>query len=653
MKSTIAPGNAFVLVEWCSLLLQYLRDVPQQSTQWVLDVISADARLLETCLGTAAKGNIKHSAIIVTRRALRAVFSSEQGEDILRSSVTRLTGDSSSGQKNAPFLGVISGVCFRMESGRPVMEDVKIKVWKYYAKEIIGSRTPIPDHVSNGLYDFISSFATNEDLETEVWPQLEKSILRSPEIVFSGVIPPLCSAIPAHIDLSEVFTSRFVKPLLSNLKSTNSTIRNGTIQAFQSLISRCRVEKSLLKAAEEVMAPLKTNKITNAEQRALHAQLPSAFPNLPELSQTIVRGFVQVFSREASEIALEPEIKAFCKHLSSLVESGTSVNDEVSNAVSKGCGDKRVSFRKLWLTNVCEFLWSFKTEVLCTAQLSPFLRQVIGKLQQSFDEIVANPLPSSQSGIVSLGYIMTALSVKLKGQKDSSDGLFVNCGKITSQSLAMSPKPSFLLNAKILTKLTSKEDLTWLIRALSAVSTEPVFQESDSATRNAWGQGFIYVVCGSNIPPTVRKEATHALTQCYLKSPRLIGETINKALWHWLQSIENEDKDSAAISAGTDNKKLHVVVKSVSPRSSDVQAFESSIGHDILKEQLIGFIVLCHDELIPGAPWIDIALRSGTDPGELVREMPEKCLEQVLSVLNVSSNVLLCIIGRILIRRVI
>lgn len=525
------------------------------------------------------------------------------------------------------------------------MEELKINVWKYYGKDIIGSRTVIPDHISNGLNDFISSFATYEDLETQVWPQLEKSILRSPEIVFSGVIPPLCSAIPAQIDLSEVFASRFVKPLLSNLKSTNATIRNGAIQAFQSLVSRCQAEKSLLKAAEEVITPLKTNKITNAEQRALHSQLPSAFPKLPELSQTIVRGLVQVFSREASEVALEPEIKAFCKHLSYLIESGTSVSDEVSNAVSKGCGDKRVNFRKLWLTNVCEFLWRLNTEVLCTAKVSPFLRQVIGKLQQSFDEIAANPLPSSQSGIVSLGYIMTALSVKLKGQKDGSDEPFVNCGKIVSQSLAMSPKPSFLLNPRIITKLTSRDDLTWAIRALSAVTTESIFQESDSATKNAWGQGFIYVICASNIPHTVRNEATHALTQCYLKSPRLICEVINGALWHWLLSIENGDKDAVATSAGTNNKKLHMVVKSISPRPSDLQAFENPVSQDTLKEQLVQFIVLCHDELIPGAPWIDIALRTGTDPGELVREMPEKCLEQILYSPDVSSNVPPCIVA--------
>lgn len=651
MKSAIAPANAFVLVEWCSLLLQHLGDDPKQLTQWAPDVISADARLLETCLGTAIKEGLKHSAIIVTRRALRAVFSADQGEDLLRTSVTRLTGDGSSGQKNAPFLGVISGVCFRLENRKPVMEDIKTSVWKYYAKEIIGSRTLVPGHISNGLSDFISSFATYDDLETEVWPQLEKAILRTPEVVFSGLIPALCSAIPTQIDLSEVFASRFVKPLLSSLKSTNAAVRNGAIQAFQSLVSRCRAEKPLLKAAEEVVVPLKTFKITNAEQRALHAQLPSVFPNLPQLSQTVVGGLLPVLSREASEVALEPEVKAFCKHFSYLIESGASITDEISNTVSKGCGDKRVNFRKLWLMNICECLWYFKPDVLCTAQVAPFLRQIIGKLQQSFEEIVANPLPSSQSGIVSLGYIMTALSVKLKDQKDGSGELFVNCEKITSQSLTISPKPSFLLNPKILTKLTTRDDLTWVIRALSTVSAEPIFHESDQAAKTAWGQSFIYVICASNIPPPVRNEATHALTQCYLRNPRSIGKTMDKALWLWLQSIENGDRDSAAVSAGTNNKKLHMVVKSISPRPSDLQAFGSTVGQDILKEQLIGFLVLCQDELLPSAPWIDVALRTAIDPGDLVREMPEKCLQQILYALDVSPSILVRIINPILIRR--
>ena len=647
LKLGVAPANAFVLVEWCSLLLQYLKDDPKESTQWTLDVISANARLLETCLGTTTKQGLKHSAIIVTRRALRAVFSPKQnGEVVLRESVLRLTGDSSAGQKNAPFIGVISGVCFRLENRKPVLEEIKKNIWTFYTKEILGSRTLVPKHISNGLNDFLSSFATYEDLQTEVWPQLEKSILRTPEIVFGGLIPPLCSAIPSQIDLSEVFASRFVKPLLSNLKSTNATIRNGAVQAFESFLSRCHTEKFLLKGAEEVVGPLKASKITNVDQRALYSQLLSSLPNLPDLSQTIVRGLVPVLSREASEIALEPEIKAFCKHLSYLIGSGASISDEISAAASKGCADKRVNFRKLWLLNVCEFLWRFDTEALSTVQVSTFVRQVISKLQNSFDEIVANPLPSSQSGIVSLGYIMIALSVKLGSQENDGGGLLVNCDKIIHQSLVISPKPSFLLNPKIFTKLTSKEDLTWIIRALSTISTESSFQNSDIAAKDAWAQGFIYVISASNIPPTVRNEATQALTQCYVKNPSLIGKTIDKALWHWFQSIENGDRDSAATAAGTSNKKLHLVVKSISPRPSDPQTSEGKISTDTLKEQLIGFIVLCHEELIPGAAWIDIALRTGIDPGNLVKERPEACIEQILYALDVSIVVsMFCVIG--------
>lgn len=633
-KSSLAPACAFVLVEWCSIVLQHLCNDAQAPLALVLDVISADAKALETCLEAATKQPVKESAIRVTRRALRAVFSSESwGEEAIRESVTRLTGDSASAQRNAPFLGVISGVSARLQARRHVLEGLKKPILTFYAKEILGSRTSVPAHIADGLSDFFSSFATHEDLKSEVFPTLEKAILRSPEVVLGGLIPPLCSSIPQEIDLSEVVYSRLVKPLLSSLKSSNPVIRQGAAQSFESLISKCRSEDWLLKVIGEIIGPLKTQKISNAEQRALHAQVLSSIPCFVNLSQEVVQGLVPVSSRESSEVALEPELKAVCKHLTHLVQSKVALKDDIITTISKGSGDKRVPFRKVWQLNIGEVLWKIEQETLVHTSNVPFVKQMLAKLKDSFNEVVANPLPSAQSGLVSIAYVFLALCGRLQESDIVTSDEWAN---IAAQSVSLTPKPSFLLNPKVYTKLTSEDDFRWKTRALAAIATKPGIRSYDSTTKGAWGQAFVYVIASPGVPARSREAACRTLSEVYLKDADTTGAVISDAVWTWILSLETAEKESAAVAAGANSQNfLHLVIKAICPRASDIQASGQAGIELTLKNQLLNNLVLCRSELIPKLSWIESCLRTGTDPGKLVSERPDECIQQLTRVMEV------------------
>ncbi|EGC41862.1 60S ribosomal protein [Histoplasma capsulatum var. duboisii H88] len=635
-KSTIASTNAFVLAEWCSLLLQLLSEM-SDSVQSVLEILSADAKVIEICLRTKTKGSVKHSAVVVTRRALRAVFSPEEkGEEILRRAIPLLTSDAISGSRNAPFLGIVAGVSHRIR--KPILEDLKIGILQYYAKEIVGSRTVLPLHIVGGLHDFFISFATAEDLEVNIWPSLEKAILRAPEIVLSGVIPSLASSIHSKVDISEIFFTRFCKPLLANIKTTNPAIRTGAVKAFESLASRCRAEHWLLKVVEEVVAPLKTQKITNAEQRGLQVQILSAIPPSTNISQFILEGLVTTLSREASEIALEPEIKSFCLHFSFLIRAATPVGKEIFTAIAKGCSEKRIIFRKLWLVNVGELLWGLEDEQLFGSNLEmDFLHAIVARLQETFDDIAANPLPAVQSGAITIAFIMTALSSRLKNKKDKNGSLLLAYDMVLQQSFSISPKPSFLLNPKIYTKLTSADDFLWKTRALSTIARSKVFEAGDPAARDAWGQAFIYMICSSSTPPEVRRHVVSAFKQCYCENPALVGITAITTLWDWLHFLDTSNKDSASFSACTGNEKLHLVIKAISLSPSERYP-ENEITNGILKDQLVELLVLCRPLLIPGTQWIDVVLKTGIDPRELVHEKYKECMSQILNAITITKG---------------
>lgn len=632
----MAPANAFVLVEWCSVFLQHLSGDLQDTSDLALQTISAHAKALETCLKLTAKQGLRHSSIIVTRRALRAVLSPQpHGEELLRESILKLTSEEASGSKVAPFLGEIAGVSSRIAHVRPIMNELKTKVFQFYAKEIIGSRTIVPGHIANGLHDLFVAFATEEDLEGEVWPPLEKAILRNPEIVFTGLIPPLSSAIPEEVDVSEVFASRLAKPILASIKSANIAIRNGSVEAFKNLVFRCKDQKHLLMVAGEVVAPLKALKTTNAEQRALQAQTLLSIPCFVDLSQAVVAGLSPVFARESSEVALEFEAKAFCHHLAYLLQAHAPTPKDQLMVVVKGCEDKRISFRKCWAINFGELLWNTDNVSLVSSPnfIRECLKPVVTKLKADFDEISANPLPSVQSGAIPIAFVLTALSTQtireLPGEETTP---LLSSGEIIRQSLTLSPKPSFLLNPKVYTKLASNEDMSWAIRALSVVSKESLFETADPTAKIAWAQAFVYVICSSSAPPKVPEKRADALSQCYFHNPASVGPTVIKSIWHWLWALDVADRDSAAVCSGTASGRLHMVVRAITPDKSSSHRIDSHA----LKSQLVNLLVLCRPEMIPGSNWIDVVLKTGVDPGELVQEYPDACMNQVFCSSEVS-----------------
>lgn len=627
-KRGLPATSAFVLVEWCSVLLQHLRDESDSSLETVLEVIAVDAKALDTCLAAGPKSTVEQSALRVTRRALRAVFSSETwGEDAVRQAIARLTSDAAAGQKNAPFLGVISGVCARLPARKPVVEEQKKAIIAFYTKELVGSRTAVPAHVANGLFDFFASFVTYEDVDAELIPPYEKAILRAPEVVLGGLIPSLCSALPEEIDLSGPLLSRLLKQIISSMKSNNPTVRQGAISSFQSLLAKSKVEESLLKITNEVVSPLKTNKITSPEQRAIFAQsLIAVLPTIA-VSKEVVQGLLPVFTRESNEPALEQEIQAFCKHLTFLVQSAVKVGDDVVSTIVKGSSDKRVPFRKLWQLNVAEVLWQIDSTTQANPEVEPLITKFVGKMKEMFSEVASNPLPSAQNGALSTAYIYLALLERTSiSDADAWE-------TIVAQSMVLNPKPSFLLNPKAYSKLASQAEMQWAVRALSAVTSASKFEAAEQTAKVAWGQAFIYAITAPALHTNFREQASRALTEVYLKKPGMVGSTVIDALWAWVLASRTGEKESAPVSAGPGNGALlYLVTRAICPPASRLQ--DANITSD-LKQQLIELLVLCRRELILNSDWISLCLRTGTDPGNLVRDQPEECTKQLTRVQEV------------------
>jgi hypothetical protein len=642
-KGSIAHGNAFVLTDWCSVLLQECAAQPARWSKWGLEIVSVDARVLETCMGSGDSRRavrIQESAIVTTRRALRSLFKIESiREDAITKIVGSLTTKApSSTSWNAVFLGVVAGVCARLPHSKPILEQQKGPYYDFYIREILGSRAVVPGHIANGLHDFFTSFTTLDEIQKTIIPPLEKALLRAPEIVLNGVVAPVIQSLPVKMDLSSILLKNLLKPLLTNVKSTNPVIRAGTLSTFESLASRCKSEEVTSKVADEILNPLKQSKVTTPDQKVLHAQMLDALPKSVPLSQKIPSGLAVVALKEPNEVAAAMEILTMSKHLTFCLTHDVRLDPTVSDAFVKGMGDKRIPLRRLWSLRAGDILWEIPQERYTEPDVLSFAQATLGKMAEIWQEVVANPQSAALSGLVTAAYVFVALLLsRIQPLEDPKLSALCKKAAVLKQALIAQPKPSFLLNHRIYSKLASEDDLKWNIRALTAVAGHVPSKDLESVG-DAWSQAFIYMISGHNVPPKSRQSAVEQLSFVYDQQLTAIGKIIIDGLWLWYKRVELNDKDTAAVVSKTGTSELHVVVKSICPRAENRRKGEhDGITQGLLQDQFVHLLILARPELIPRVSWIDLCLRSGVDPGELARDNFSQCLEQIIYATTVSS----------------
>lgn len=640
-KTGIAPSNAFVLVEWFGILLQQCTGT-EYWARWGVEIISSDAQVLELCQSVSPKSNLRHSALVVTRRALRKVFSHlETRERSINDAVSRLTDKSTKPtSRNAIMLGIIAGVCSRQVELKTILASRKPDIYAFYIREILGSRSPVAAHIANGLQDFFVSFATNEEVETQLIPSLEKGLLRAPEIVLDDLLTPLFRSLPETIDLSDAYCGKLQKPLLSNIKSSNAAIRQGAIAAFKAAISHCHNEESLIQVSEEVLNPLKSGKLPAADQRALHSEMLAAIPVSEKLSGKLLPSVAAVAAKEASEIALSMETAVLVAHIIWCIAKDISIDKIIFDVFVKGISDKKIPVRRIWTVRLGEICWAIKGYELKKSSFISLAESVLPGLIELWNEVIANPMVAAQSGLVTAAFVVTAVApTKLESIHSGKIDASLKKAHILQQALIFDHKPSFLLNHRIYTKLTAEDDIMWFVRALFAVSGRLAGIDPETSVAIAWSQAVIFCICSSNLTPAVRRQAIEALSLAYVQLPTPIVNVITSGLWRWIQSVEAGEKDGAASAAKVGTAQLHLVVKSICLPSAEAARIGAEVSTSEREQQMISLLVISRPELLPQVHWIDLCLRVEIDPGDLARKCTDALLEQILSITNFNESV--------------
>lgn len=632
LKPGLAPANAFVLVHWCSILLQEMSGTGHWDT-WGLETIASNAEALELCMSQSTRSSVKHSALVVTRRGLRKVFSvGDTRQKLIADAVEKLSSKGTRpSAKNSIMLGVIAGVCARNAEAKAILIGKKSQFYSFYVREIIGSRNPLPAHIADGLHDFFVSFASKEDIEKELIPSLEKALLRAPEIVLDGLVSSLFQSLPDSVDLSTILKQNLLKPLLSSVKSTNAAIRLGALSAFKAAVLKCHEGNVIAQVAEEVLTPLKTGKLSSVDQRVCHAEMLAALPVSKETSKMLAPALSVVAGKEANEAALVAVTAALLHHLQWEVQEGMVLDKTVADTLVKGASEKRAPFRRLWTLRMGQLFWSTSDGDILKSKFSGLAESAIPVLLDTWNEVNANPLAAAQSGLVTTAYVFAAISQdRLALISSPKIDAILKKAQIAQQALATDPKPSFLLNQRIYGKLTSDDDFKWFIRALSSLFQHLHNTEPDSETAIAWSQAIIFCICSSTVKPALRMEAARTLSRLYLHSPSLLSNIIVAGIWRWVRAVESGEKDTAASIAKTDVQNLHLVVKAICLPSAEITRLGGEVKESIRQDQMISMLVLARPRLLPQVNWIDLSLRIEIDPGNLARTSGDSLIQQIL-----------------------
>jgi hypothetical protein len=640
-KIKIAPVDAFVLVEWCSVLLQEFIGIKNWE-RWGLETVVSNARALDLCLGESTRSNVKSSALVVTRRGLRKVFSrKDTRQKLIQEVVRKLTSKGAQpSTRNCVMLGVVAGVCSRIPEAKENLLALKSDIYSFYTREVVGSRNVVPAHAANGLEDFFQDFTTKEDIEKEIIPPLEKALLRSPEVVLNGLIEPFFHSLSSSIDLSSILQTKLLKPILSNIKSTNASIRKGALSTFKAIVSKCHDTDIIAKIAEEILSPLKSGKLPSADHRASHADMLSALPVSQSTASLVTPTIATCSGKEANEAALNAQTLTFLHYLQWGISNGLEMPKPAIDAFVKGISDKKVPVKKLWVARLGDFFWTLEDQDVLQSKLGTLAEGTTPALLDILQETVTNPVAAGQSGLITASYVLTSISrSKLGATSNPKVEAALKKSQIARQALAMEPKHSFLLNHRIYGKLSGDDDFKWFIRALSSLASECSSLEPESASAIAWSQAVIFSICSSTVPPSLRKDASKSLAEIYLQAPAAISKIIVAGLWRWQQSVEQGEKDSASAAAKTESQNLRLVVKSICLSPEEANQLGGSVDKSIRNDQMVALLILSRPELLPRMSWIDLCLRVEVDPGALARDSGDALIQQILNYTSFTENV--------------
>jgi len=624
-KKSLAPGVCVVVIRWFQLILPWLGKNDTLWNKWSRRFLLAQVNVINSLYIGNCKESSKITSVRVIRRGFRKLFSiADRTERLMTEAVQCLTTKSTAANaQNGLVLGVIAGVSARLPHAKPFLEAMKPVYHEFYIREFINSKTVLPNHVSSSLTSYFEKFTTLDSLQQHLIPPFEKALLRAPEIVMINILSDLLHAVPKELDLSSILANQIGSALIKTSTSANLTIRNGSLRSFGAFAAKSSQDEFLSKVVELIITPLSQGKVSSADHRAIYTQLLALLKGSVSVSTAIVSGLCRVIIKESNDTALNSEIPSLFVHLAYLLQNGSSTSKEVMDLILKGLADKKPQNKKLWAMQLCETLWAMSEDQFRSAAVSNLLDATLEKLLATWLDVYNNQASAAQTGLLGVATAISAVCVDRMPQMDASKSDRIKAMRMINKLLTNDVKTSFLLNEKIYNKFTAASDLTWLLRAVQALSGH--VKDLDVEVQSAWANTFIYLFTSNNIPHRVRLEATKALTNIYIRDPYTVVEIFMQSIAHSVLESSKTDVNAPPSTLERISPRLDLVVKCLTDSTVQEKHYEVNI----MDKQAMSMLIYTRPETIPKTSWIESCLRIGVDPGQFAERNVDGCIQKI------------------------
>jgi hypothetical protein len=202
---------------------------------------------------------------------------------------------------------------------------------------------------------------------------------------------------------------------------------------------------------------------------------------------------------------------------------------------------------------------------------------------------------------------------------------------ILNTTIAVSPKPSFLLNERIYTKLSGERDQLWAISALEAVGRSALLQIG-----SAWSLAAIYFITNPKLSKTVRDAAQTMLTKVLIVWSKNVGVIIT-GMEEWLRQVHQVKSITLKLQISEERRETTVTTDKDSSLELLRNVATAILPKTLLSETpyvshvLVRLFVLAHHPMLPSHQWswIDMTRRANIDPGQLATDRMDKFMEVV------------------------
>ncbi|TKY88745.1 hypothetical protein EX895_002376 [Sporisorium graminicola] len=554
---TITALHAYVCALYSTLCAQEPKSQPSSTWEPLVHLLATtyDALLADS----TGRDSVRKNAITLTRRTLRNAHAFlPQLIHTLCAAATPATA-----LRSAALLGEAVGVCVRLRAGseqvkgapdgvgRGYVHQAKKEILAFYSTHLVASKTPVSPHSLRAFDDFIAEQVSEQDLTSTLRPQLEKMLLRSPEVAL-----PIATRLftVVNVDVAP-HAKTLLTPVISASRSSNAATRTKAADFFSALSTRIRDDDAAkATVVDELLAILKGGKAATPEARtSIYLMLSSLAPGQASKSSAVVELVASLLAKEAQEASMHAAVSCIAHHLQWLLaHADTAPAASVSTALAKEMQNSKVPIRKAVCLAVGDLFWSMADTQAATSATRAFAESLLPGFEANLKNASTNPLTAPGGPLE--GYIAAAV---LEGRlatlgSDKIDAVMRQNAALES-ILVVNPKPSFLLADKVFRKIAAPEEEIWLSRALQAIIARRANTlATDKAVQIQVALALIHVLFHATGRDS--KRSVLALVQQLAQvQPLLTHDIITSGISAFIQQPQVTATSSAAASASKPN----------------------------------------------------------------------------------------------------